>query len=100
MSTTNMSFGTTAKCFFCGGVYYVEKLASHEFVCSMRPRRLTVRRAVAMAVESRPGAAKDRALLVRLVWQIRDAYRTEQPFVHLTDPRLIFAVRSKSPSKR
>lgn len=84
-----MSFGTTGKCFFCGGVYYVEKLASHEFVCSMRPRRPTVREAVAMAVEARRGVANDRVLLVRLVWQIRDAYRTEEPFVHLTDPRLI-----------
>lgn len=84
-----MSFGPTARCFFCGGVYYVEKLSSHELICSMRPKRLTVRRAVAMAVESRPEAARDRTLLVRLVWQIRDAYRTEQPFAHLTDPRLI-----------
>ncbi|MDG7012336.1 MAG: hypothetical protein JRN17_04515, partial [Nitrososphaerota archaeon] len=49
-----------------------------------------VRRAVEMAVESHPAASRDRGLLVRLVWQLRDAYRTEQPFVHLTDPRLIF----------
>ena len=84
-----VSFGSTAKCFFCGGVYYVEKLGSHEPICSMRPRRLTVGRAVEMAVASRPEASKDKALLVRLVWQLRDAYRTEQPFTHLTDPRLI-----------
>ena len=85
-----MSFGPTARCFFCGRFYYVEKLGSHEPICSMRPRRLTVRRAVEMAVESHPAASRDRGLLVRLVWQLRDAYRTEQPFVHLTDPRLIF----------
>jgi hypothetical protein len=95
-----MSLGPTAKCFFCRGAYYVEKLASHEFVCSMRPQRLTVVRAVEMVVGSNPEASKDGALLVRLVWQVRDAYRTEQPFVHLTDPRLILAVRSKSPPKR
>lgn len=87
-----MSFGPTARCFFCGAVYYVEKLPSHEIICSMRPKRLTVRKAVEMAVAARPGASKDRALLVRLVWHIRDAYRTEQPFAHLTDPKLILRV--------
>jgi hypothetical protein len=35
-----MSLGPTSKCFFCGASYYTEKLASHEFICSMRPRRL------------------------------------------------------------
>lgn len=85
-----MSFGPTARCFFCGRFYYIEKLGAHEPICSMRPRRLTVRRAVEMAVESHPAASRDRALLVRLVWQIRDAYRTEQPIARLTDPRLIF----------
>jgi hypothetical protein len=44
---------------------------------------------VEIAVESHPAASKDPALLVRLVWQLRDAYRTEQPFARLTDPRLI-----------
>ena len=87
-----MSFWPTARCFFCGSLYYVEKLASHEIICSMRPKRLTVKRAVATALESHPGASRDRAMLVRLVWQVRDAYRTEQPFVHLTDPRLILGV--------
>jgi hypothetical protein len=85
-----MSLGPTSKCFFCGAFYYTEKLASHEFVCSMRPRRLTVRKAVEMAVVSRPEASTDLSLLVRLVWQLRDAYRTERPFARLTDPRLIF----------
>ena len=47
-------------------------------------------RAVETAVASHPEASKDRALLVRLVWQLRDAYRTEEPFTHLTDPWLIF----------
>jgi hypothetical protein len=84
-----MSLGPTSKCFFCGAVYYTEKLAPHEFICSMRPRRLTVRKAVEMVVASCPEASRDLALLVRLVWQLRDAYRTEQPFARLTDPRLI-----------
>ena len=87
-----MSFGPTGRCFFCGAVYYVEKLSSHEIICSMRPKRLTVRKAVEIVVESYPVASRDKALLVRLVWQIRDAYRTEQPFAHLTDPKLILRV--------
>lgn len=94
-----MSFGPTAKCFFCGGVYYVEKLASHEFICSMRPGRLTVMKAADMACKSHPEASADFALLVRLVWQIRDAYRTEQPLARLTDPRLIFRASLKRKEK-
>ena len=86
-----MSLGPTSKCFFCGASYYAEKLASHEFVCSMRPRKLSVQKAIQMAIAYRPESSKDPALLVRLVWQLRDAYRTEQPFARLTDPRLIFS---------
>ena len=85
-----MSLGPTSKCFFCGASYYTEKLASHEFICSMRPQRITVKRAIQMAIAYKPESSKDLALLVRLVWQLRDAYRTEQPFARLTDPRLIF----------
>ena len=95
-----MSFGPTARCFFCGTFYYVEKLASHEIICSMRPRRLTVRKAVEIAVASRPGSSKDSALLVRLVWQIRDAYRTDQPLARLTDPRLIFRASLRRRKRR
>ena len=95
-----MSLGPTARCFFCGGVYYVEKLASHEFICSMRPKLLTVMKAVEMARESHPEASADFALLVRLVWQIRDAYRTEQPSARLTDPRLIFRASLRRKKKR
>ena len=84
-----MSFGSTSKCFFCGASYYMEKLASHEFICSMRPRNLTVQRAIKTAIAYKPESSRDPALLVRLVWQLRDAYRTEQPFARLTDPRLI-----------
>ena len=84
-----MSLGPTSKCFFCGASYYTEKLASHEFVCSMRPSKLTVQKAIQMAVAYKPESSKDPALLVRLVWQLRDAYRTEQPFARLTDPRLV-----------
>ena len=84
-----MSLGPTSKCFFCGASYYTEKLASHEFICSMRPRKLTVQKAIQMAIVYKPESSKDPALLVRLVWQLRDAYRTEQPFARLTDPRLI-----------
>ena len=84
-----MSLGPTSKCFFCSASYYTEKLASHEFICSMRPRNLTVHRAIQMAIAYKPESSKDPALLVRLVWQLRDAYRTEQPFARLTDPRLI-----------
>ena len=86
-----MSFGPTGKCSFCGGVYYLQKLAVHESICSARPRRLTVARAVRLAVELHPGASKDRALLIRLVWQIVDGYFTEPPRGRLTDPRLILA---------
>ena len=84
-----MSLGPSSKCFFCGAFYYTEKLASHEFICSMRPSKLTLQKAIQMAIAYKPESSKDPALLVRLVWQLRDAYRTEQPFAHLTDPRLI-----------
>ena len=95
-----MSLGPTSKCFFCGASYYTEKLASHEFVCSMRPRKLSVQKAIQMAIAYRPESSKDPALLVRLVWQLRDAYRTEQPFARLTDPRLIFGASHQRRRKK
>ena len=95
-----MSLGPTSKCFFCGAFYYTEKLPSHEFICSMRPRKLTVQKAVQMAIAYKPESSKDPALLVRLVWQLRDAYRTEQPFAHLTDPRLILRASLQRGRKR
>jgi hypothetical protein len=42
-----MSRDTTARCRYCGYVYYVEKLAAHEDVCSSRPsssRRILAKR--------------------------------------------------------
>ena len=38
-----MSRDPTARCRYCGYVYYLEKLAAHEDVCSSRPK--TTRRA-------------------------------------------------------
>ena len=86
-----MSFGPTGRCSFCGGVYYLQKLAIHESICSMRPRRLTIAKAVATAIRLRPEASKDRALLVRLVLGLVDGYVTEAPRDKLNDPRLILA---------
>lgn len=82
-------------CRFCGYMYYIWKLSVHEPVCTLRPRRLTVIKAVKMAIKSSPRAAKDRALLVRLVWQMVDGYHTEPPPTRLTDPGLIVR-RAKS----
>lgn len=42
--------------------------------------------AVRIAIESHPEASRNSALLVRLVWQIRDGYRTEPTQARLTDP--------------
>ena len=84
-----MSFGPTGKCTFCGGVYYLQKLPVHESICSLRPRRLTVLKAVMIVIGLHPAASKDRALLVRLVWQVMDGYFTEPPSKRLTEPRLI-----------
>lgn len=93
-----MSFGPTGRCSFCGGVYYTQKLAVHESICSARPRKLTVAKAVRIVIELHPEASKDRALLVRLVWQIADGYRTEFPLTRLTDPRLILT-RARSATR-
>jgi hypothetical protein len=70
-------------------MYYLEKLRDHEAVCSSRPRRLTVGEAVRIAVESNPAASTNTALLVRLVWQIKDGYCSEPPRDRLTDPESI-----------
>jgi hypothetical protein len=80
------SFGPTERCLFCRSRYYVDKLRDHVAVCSMKPRNLTVRRTVKIALEANPAASTNRALLVRLVWQIRDGYLTNHPLVRLTDP--------------
>ncbi|MDV3292653.1 MAG: hypothetical protein LYZ70_00095 [Nitrososphaerales archaeon] len=81
-----MSYGPTERCSFCGGLYYVQKLAVHEGICSSRPKRLTVGRAVRLAIKSHPEASRNRALLVRLVWQIRDRYRAGPARMRLTEP--------------
>jgi hypothetical protein len=86
-----MSLDPTERCAFCGNVYYVWKLVEHESICSMRPKKLTIARAVRIAVKAHPEAFKDRALLVRLAWQILDGYRTAPPMDRLTDPRLVLA---------
>ena len=52
-------------------------------------RRLTVGQAVKIAVESHPAAYTNGALLVRLVWQNKDGYRSEPPRDRLTDPESI-----------
>lgn len=90
-STEGMSLDPTERCNFCGGVYYTWKLVEHESICSLRPKNLTVAKAVGIVVKSHPGASKDRALLVRLVWQIMDGYRTAPPTARLTDPSLVLA---------
>ena len=84
-----MSSGPTARCLFCGALYYLQKLPVHEAICSSRPKRMTVREAVEIAIRSHPVASTNSALLVRLVWQIRDGYRAEPPRGRLTDPRSI-----------
>lgn len=81
-----VSFQPTARCHFCGGTYYLDKLAVHEAICSLRPKRLTVMGAIRLAIRSHPEASSNSALLVRLVWEIRDGYRTEPPRGKLTDP--------------
>jgi hypothetical protein len=83
------SFGPTERCLFCKSRYYEDKLRDHVAICSMRPRNLTVRRTVKIALEANPAASTNRALLVRLVWQIRDAYMTDHPLRRLTDPERI-----------
>jgi hypothetical protein len=84
-----VSYGLTARCSFCGSLYYVEKLAVHEGICSSRPSRLTVARAVRVAIGSHPEASTNGALLVRLVWEIKDGYRTDPVRGRLTEPVLI-----------
>jgi hypothetical protein len=81
-----MSYGPTAKCHFCGGLYYRWKLTVHERICSSRPERLTVGRAVRIAIGSRPEAETNTALLVRLVWEIKDGYHTDLSRGRLTEP--------------
>lgn len=86
----------TERCIFCGDVYYLQKIADHESICSMRPpRRLTIVKAVRVAVDSHPAALRDGALLVRLVWRVKDGYFTELPLRHLTEPRLILATMKR-----
>lgn len=86
-----MSFGPTGRCSFCGGVYYIQKLPTHELICSLRPRKLRIMRALRVALAFHPEASKDRALLVRLAWRLLDGYMTEEPNHLLTDPGLILA---------
>jgi hypothetical protein len=93
-----MSLDTTERCAFCGNVYYLWKLVEHEFICSLRPKKLTVAKAVRIVVKSHPGASKDRTLLVRFVWQILDGYRTAPLMARLTDPRLVIA-RARSATR-
>ena len=82
----HMSYGPTGRCHFCRSMYYLEKLRDHEAACSSRPRRLTVGEAVRIAVETNQAASTNTALLVRLVWQIKDGYWSEPPRGRLTDP--------------
>ena len=84
-----MSYEATARCHFCGGLYYLHKLIVHEGICASRPKRLTIVGAVKLAIGSHPEASSNTALLVRLVWQIIDGYYTEPPRARLTDPGLI-----------
>jgi hypothetical protein len=86
-----VSLDPTGRCNFCGNAYYVWKLVEHESICTMRPRMLTIAKAVRILLRSHPEASKDRALLVRLVWQVLDGYRTAVPMARLTDPGLIVA---------
>jgi hypothetical protein len=79
----------TGRCHFCRSLYYLEKLRDHEAACSARPRRLTVGEAVRIAVETNQAASTNTALLVRLVWQIKDGYCSEPPRDRLTDPESI-----------
>ena len=84
-----MFYGPTERCLFCKSQYYADKLNSHEAICSMRPRKLTVAEAIRIALESHPAASTNRALLVRLVWRINDGYFSEPPRGRLTDPESI-----------
>ena len=84
-----MFYGPTERCLFCKSQYYVDKLNSHEAICSMRPLKLTVGEAIRIALESHPAASTNTALLVRLVWQIKDGYLSEHPRDRLTDPESI-----------
>jgi hypothetical protein len=86
-----MSYGPTERCLFCRSRYYADKLRDHVAICSMKPRNLTVRRTVEIALEANPAASTNRALLVRLVWQIKDGYSTEHPRTRLTDPSCILS---------
>ena len=87
-----MSLDPTERCNFCGNVYLLWKLVDHESICSLRPKKLTIAEAVRIVTKSHPSASKDRDLLLRLVWQILDGYRTAPPMTKLTDPRLVLAM--------
>ena len=55
----------------------------------MRPKRLTATEAVRQVLMKNPAAWDDHALLVRLVWEMKDAYFTDEPADmrgRLTDP--------------
>ncbi|MDG7016246.1 MAG: hypothetical protein JRM82_02605 [Nitrososphaerota archaeon] len=86
-----MSYEATARCHFCGGLYYLHKLVAHERICASRPRGLTIERAVRIAIDTHPEASKNGALLIRLVWMIRDGYYTEPPRERLTEPGSIMS---------
>jgi hypothetical protein len=81
-----MSLDPTERCIFCGNVYYLWKLVEHESICSLRPKKLTVAKAVGIVAKSHPEASKDRALLLRLVWRALDGCRTAPPTAGLADP--------------
>jgi hypothetical protein len=84
-------------------MYYLEKLREHEAACSSRPRRLTVGEAVRIAVETNQAASTNTALLVRLVWQIKDGYCSDPPRDRLTDPESIIRElrqRGRAPARR
>lgn len=85
-----MSLGPTERCMFCKSRYYLEKLREHEALCSSRPGRFTVRDAVRIAIDSNPAASTNRALLVMLVWRLKDGYCCNgAPRDRLTDPERI-----------
>ncbi|MDG7023037.1 MAG: hypothetical protein JRN45_00790 [Nitrososphaerota archaeon] len=92
-----MVAAVTRRCRFCGGTYWVEKIADHEALCSARPRKLSLKEAVEAVLRSEPAAATNSALLVRRVWELKDGYRTPEPGRDLADPwsivRQRYAVR-------
>jgi hypothetical protein len=67
------------RCRFCDALYAVDRIADHEAICSSRPKRLTIQSAVERVLQSEPDVARNHALLVRKVWELRDGYRTPEP---------------------